>query len=470
MLLSQINKICQCAIPEGLKTANINGLSYDSRKTKEGDLFFAIKGLKTDGELFLKNALSKKATTAISENCHGIKNCIEVKNIRECMGKIANYFYNEPSKSINLVGVTGTNGKTTTTYLLNTIFEKSGCIGTIGYFFNDVRGKLANTTPESIDINEILAKMRDNFIRYAFMEVSSHAITFQRIAGLNFKLKVFTNLTQDHLDFYHTMENYAKTKAEFFNENDFRVINIDDNLGKTLYRKGYTITYGSNFSDIYPIEYKFDIDGLNLKLNVFNDIYEFQTNLLGQYNVYNIMAAIGVSVFFGKKKSQIIESLEKFKNVPGRLEKFIKSGVCIVVDYAHTDDAMKNVLSTLKQITKGQLLVVFGAGGDRDTTKRPKMGAVANKFADNIIITNDNPRNEDPDLIIKEILLGIDENKKVIIEKDRKLAIIKALDIARQNDTVAILGKGHEDYQIIGDKIHHFDDREIVKQWIQSGN
>ncbi len=303
------------------------------------------------------------------------------------------------------------------------------------------------------------------FVNYVFMEVSSHAITFDRIEDIDFKLKVFTNLSQDHLDFYQTMENYARAKSEFFKENDFRVVNIDDDLGKTLFKKYYSITYGFGNADIYPIYYTFDINGIYLKLNVFGDIYEIQSKLIGKYNIYNIMAAVGSSVFFGKPKSIIQEALYNFTNVPGRLEKFIKDGKAAIVDYAHSDDAMKNVLQTLKTVTKGKLIVVFGAGGDRDKTKRPKMGKVASTIADIVIITNDNPRTEDPDSIINDILVGIDQSKKIIIEKDRKLAIIKALELACEKDCVAILGKGHEDYQIIGDKKYHFDDREIVRDY-----
>ncbi|HEX13698.1 MAG: UDP-N-acetylmuramoyl-L-alanyl-D-glutamate--2,6-diaminopimelate ligase [Desulfurella sp.] len=464
MLLGDIENICNSQVPDYLKNKEIKGLAYDSRKVNEGFLFFSIKGQKTDGRLFIKDAFSKKAIAVVSQDCSDIENCIEVKDIRKCMGKIANYFYNQPSKKLNVVGITGTNGKTTTTYLLKEIFEKSGIIGTTGYRFNHVVKKLENTTPESIDLNKILLEMMPN-VDYVFMEVSSHAVTFDRIEGIDFKLKVFTNLSQDHLDFYQTMENYAKAKAAFFKENDFRVVNIDDNLGKTLYKKGFTITYGFKDSDIYPLYYKFDINGIYLKLNVFGDVYEIQSNLIGIYNIYNIMAAVGCSVFFGKPKAQVLQALYNFKNVPGRLEKFIKNGKAAIVDYAHTDDAIKNVLQTLKTITKGKLIVVFGAGGDRDKTKRPKMGKVASSIADIIIITNDNPRTENPDAIINDILEGVDKSKKIIIEKDRKLAIIKGLESTSEGDCVAILGKGHEDYQIIGEKKYHFDDREVVRDF-----
>jgi UDP-N-acetylmuramoyl-L-alanyl-D-glutamate--2,6-diaminopimelate ligase len=464
MLLGDIEKICGLPVPENLKNKEVKGLAYDSRKVQEGFVFFSIKGQKTDGCLFIDEAFAKKAVAVVSENCKGINNCIEVKNIRKCMGEIANYFYKEPSKSLNVVGITGTNGKTTTTYLLKSIFEKSSVIGTTGYYYDNIAKKLDNTTPESIDLNEIFVEMKP-FVNYVFMEVSSHAITFERISGIDFKLKVFTNLSQDHLDFYQTMENYAKAKISFFKDNDFRVINTDDDVGRSLFKKGYTITYGFKRADIYPTHYSFDINGLYLKLNVFGDTYEINSSLLGLYNIYNIMAAVGSSVYFGVPKSCINKALSNFKNVPGRLEKFIKNGHCAVVDYAHTDDAMKNVLTTLRQLKKNRLIVVFGAGGDRDKTKRPKMGKVAINLADIVIITNDNPRTEDPDLIISDIMKGIYNHEKIIIEKDRKLAIIKALEMSKEGDIVAILGKGHEDYQIIGDKKYHFDDREIVKDF-----
>jgi len=458
----EIEKICRTKVRKNIL---IKGLSYDSRKVKENYIFFAIKGHKTDGNIFAEELLQEfDNIIVVTEKDFEDIRCIKVNDVRDCMGKIASEFYNRPTDRLNVAGITGTNGKTTTTYLLHSIFNKSDIIGTTGYTIGGLKHKLENTTPESTDLHKIFDLMVKNNDEYCFMEASSHAITLKRTSGIKFKVKVFTNISQDHLDYYKTMENYAQAKLSFFNKEDKKVVNADDNYAREIIDKN-AITYGFNEqADIYPLDYSFDIDGIRLKLNVFSKSVDIESSLIGRYNIYNIMCAVGVSVFFEKDLNDVAEGIKNCTNVPGRLEFFKKNSIYAVVDYAHTDDAMSNVLSTLKEINKGRLIVVFGAGGDRDKTKRPKMGRVAETLADIAIVTSDNPRSENPNNIIEDIIEGIEDKSRIIIEADRQKAIEQALDMAKKDDIVAVVGKGHEDYQILKDRTIHFDDREVIKK------
>ncbi len=448
---------------ERIKDFKPEKIVYDSREVHEGSVFFALKGTRVDANDFVGSLLRNyKRILVVSEKNFKDSRCVKVDDIKECMGKVADWFFGYPSKNINLVGITGTNGKTTTTYLLKSIFDNSELIGTTGYTLKSKRFKLKNTTPESIDINRILSRMVSSGVRYCFAEVSSHAVSFKRIAGLRFALKVFTNVSQDHLDFYGTMENYAASKLSFFDDGDNKVVNIDDKYGKQILKNA--ITYGfSNDALIKPVEYEFSLDGIKMDVNVMGKIMSVESPLIGEYNIYNILAAIAVSVFFGVSKERIVRGIAKSRGAPGRLEFFKKDGVYAVVDYAHTDDAMRNVLEALNKIKRGRIITVFGAGGDRDKTKRPRMGSVAERLSDVVIVTSDNPRTEEPLRIIEDILSGI-KNKDVLVEPDRYYAIKKALEMAKKGDIVAILGKGHEDYQILKDKTIHFDDREVVRE------
>ncbi|WP_156919048.1 UDP-N-acetylmuramoyl-L-alanyl-D-glutamate--2,6-diaminopimelate ligase [Hippea sp. KM1] len=438
---------------------------YDSRQVGEGFVFFAIKGANVNANRFVPDILDRfKRVLVVSEESFGDERCIRVDDVRRCMGLAADRFFNRPSKRLKVVGITGTNGKTTTTYLLRSIFENSEIIGTTGWTLKEERFKLNNTTPESLDLHRILNRMVLADTEYCFVEVSSHALSFNRIEGVDFALKVFTNISQDHLDFYGSFENYAKTKLSFFERLKPKVVNADDDYGRTLIDAA-TISYGfSEFAFIRPIVYEYSLDGIKAKLNAAGRILNITSPLIGDYNLYNIMASVGVAFFFGVDFDRIEEGIAKSKGAPGRLEFFKKDGAYAVVDYAHTDDAMRNVLLTLNKIKKNRIITVFGAGGDRDKTKRPKMGSVAEELSDVVVITSDNPRSEEPIAIIEDILKGIKDKKKVIVEPDRFEAIKKALDMAEKGDIVAILGKGHEDYQILRDKTIHFDDRETVKK------
>ncbi len=465
MKICDIKSICDCKLGKACEEKEIKNLNYNSKDIEYGSLFFAIKGEKHNGNIYAEDAINKGALCVVSEN-PSVDKYIKVKDVRECMGIISDKFFDEPSKKLNVVGITGTNGKTTTTYILNSIFSESDIIGTTGYTIKGKNHKLYNTTPESLDLQRIFSKMVNINDKFCFMEVSAHAVTLKRISGTEFKLKIFTNISQDHLDYYSTMENYAKSKLDFFNESDDRVTNIDDVWGRQLVKTGKTITYGfTNNADIYPQGYTISMDGISMHLNALSRQYHIVSHLIGKYNIYNIMAAVGAAIYFNKTPKEIEYAIEHFKNPPGRLEIFKKDGAIAVVDYAHTDDAMQNVLSALKEIVKNRLIVVFGAGGDRDRTKRPKMGQAADRLCDVVYITSDNPRSEKPQNIINDILSGIDRKSNIFVEIDRKKAIISALGSAAAGDIVAILGKGHEDYQILSGEIIHFDDREVVKEY-----
>ncbi len=462
MKLSEICRACCCKLKIDIE---IKRLVYDSRKAEEHSIFFAIKGHKTDGNKFVPELLKRyEHICVVSSKRFNDPRCIWVEDVRLCMGKMASVFYNEPTKKLKLVGITGTNGKTTTTYLLNSIFENSEIIGTTGYTLRGERHNLKNTTPESVDLQNIFNTMVKNGVQYCFMEVSSHAITLKRIAGCNFAVKALTNISQDHLDYYKTMENYVNAKLSFFTKSDRKAINRDEAYSISVIDSN-TLTYGfDTTADVYPIDYEYSIDGIRLRLSTPIGELSITSSLTGRYNIYNIMCATAIAILLNAEAKMIEEGIKTLKNVPGRLEFFEKNGIYAVVDYAHTDDAMKNVLSCLKDIKKGRLITVFGAGGDRDKGKRPKMGRVAQMLSDFFIITSDNPRSEDPQSIVNDILSGIKDNDNFIVELDRKKAIIKALDLAEPGDIVAVLGKGHEDYQILGDTIIHFDDREVIKE------
>lgn len=449
---------------EAIKNFDPLNLTYDSRDVKERWVFFALKGSRIDANRFVPELLKNfKKIIIVSENRFDDKRCIQVRDIKSCMGDVADWFYGYPTRSLKVVGITGTNGKTTTTYLLKSIFRRSELLGTTGYTVSGERYKLKNTTPESIDLHRIFKSMVESGADFCFAEVSSHAISFNRIAGVRFALKVFTNISQDHLDFYGDMESYAKAKLSFFRKDEPKIVNIDDSYAKFILDNA--ITYGfSEVADIKPIRYEFSLEGIKMEVSVRGRVISVSSPLIGEYNIYNILAAISVADFFGVPEDEIVEGIRVSRGAPGRLEFFEKDGVYAVVDYAHTDRAMENVLSALNRIKERKVITVFGAGGDRDRTKRPKMGQVAERLSDVVVITSDNPRSEEPMLIIEDILKGISTKDKVFVEPDRFEAIKKALEMAERGDVVAILGKGHEDYQILKDKTIHFDDREVVRK------
>lgn len=457
----------------------ISGIEHDSRKVTIKNLFVCMEGAHVDGHNFIPQAVSKGATAILTTR----KNFIPPENISalivpdmlNALAVIVPYFYDYPARSMRVIGVTGTNGKTTTTYMLREIFIcagfKVGLIGTIQILIGDETFPNPNTTPNVIDLQKILVEMRNKNIQVVVMEVSSHALAENRVAGIEFDTAIFTNLTQDHLDFHLTMENYLRAKTKLFDmvsrrgrkQNKNAVINVDDAASSEILKHCLCnkITYGlKNPANLRGSELDIRSDGMRFSLNPLS--LSLALHVTGIFNVYNVMAAIGAARAENISTDIIKRALENFKSVPGRFERIFSTAPFeVIVDYAHTPDGVENVLRTARQIVKGKIITVFGCGGDRDNKKRPIMGKIASELSDIVIVTSDNPRTESPEKILDEIEIGIGKkNHERII--DRHAAIFRAIELANAGDIVLILGKGHENYQILNTGKIHFDDREVA--------
>ena len=466
------------------KNIDITGISYNSQTTKKGDIFVCLVGEHTDGHEFAQNAIDAGAAALLVERkVEGTKiPQVVVKSTRHKIADIADRFYSSPSKGINLIGITGTNGKTTVTHLIQKIFEENGqkcaLIGTLGYKLtsNGEYRDAKHTTPQAPELQATLRMIKDvEKIDNVVMEVSSHALDQNRVGGCRFNGAVLTNLTQDHLDYHITMDNYFEAKALLFkhlNEGDFAVINADDEYGERFLgvvpagvRK---YTYGvKNDADVQAKDINFSLNGAEFTLTENGQEHKVNLHMNGMFSVYNVLAAVTASLAMGIDIEVALKALENVHGVAGRFEVVVKKPL-VIVDYAHTPDGLENVLKSAREITPpdGKLICLFGCGGDRDATKRPKMGAIAEKLADKIVITSDNPRSEDPQIIITDIIAGLKSvnTEDVIVEPDRGTAIGLLKTIANNNDVVVIAGKGHEDYQILKDRTIHFDDREEAKK------
>ncbi|MEK7823298.1 MAG: UDP-N-acetylmuramoyl-L-alanyl-D-glutamate--2,6-diaminopimelate ligase [Nitrospirota bacterium] len=468
----------------------IEGIAYDSRVVKKGFLFVAIKGLSVDGHAFIKDVISKGAVGVVTEKAVDVQNeitVIEVDDSRDALALMSAAFYRDPSKKLSLIGITGTNGKTTTSYITKNILEvwgkKVGLLGTVQYIVANKILPASHTTPESLDLQGYLREMVDNNIEYGVIEVSSHALALKRVKGCSFRVAVFTNFSQDHLDFHGTMEDYFAAKTMLFDylgKDDYAVLNWDDPMVRSLGEKlnCHCITCGlergamlraKNITDnrLQTADNRLQW-GLSFDIQMPDDRFTLKSGLIGRNNVYNILMSAGVAYALGVSREAIIEGIRTVKPVEGRLEK-IDAGqnfLCIV-DYAHTEDALKKLIEEARLITGGKIITVFGCGGDRDRTKRPKMGAVASDLSDFVVITSDNPRIEEPSEIIKDIIKGIKKDN-YMIEPDRAKAIEKAVSIAKTGDTLLIAGKGHENYQEIKGIRYPFSDKEVFKKTIQN--
>lgn len=460
----------------------ISGISYNSQTTKAKDIFVCLKGEYADGHNWAKMAKERGASVLLCQNELDIDiPQIIVENTRAQIALLAALLNDYPSKKLNLIGVTGTNGKTTVTHLLQKIIEAAGqkcaLIGTLGYKLGsgDIYHDARHTTPQAPELQETLRKIADAGIKNTVMEVSSHALEQNRAGECTFKGAVFTNLTQDHLDYHITMDNYFEAKNILFKglrEGDFAVINIDDDYAKrfieTLPEGIRLFTYGvKNPCDIQAKNLSFSAAGAGFDCVINGEEKKVSLTMNGLFSVYNALGAIGAAIASGVDADLAIKVLENTPGVAGRFE-IVHNNPMVIVDYAHTPDGLENVLKTAREITpeNGNLICLFGCGGDRDATKRPKMGAIADRLADKIIVTSDNPRSEDPQQIISDILTGITSvnPKRLFVEADRGEAILVAKKISAPNDVVLIAGKGHEDYQILKDKTIHFDDREEVRK------
>jgi UDP-N-acetylmuramoyl-L-alanyl-D-glutamate--2,6-diaminopimelate ligase len=462
------------------KTRKYKEIEYDSRKIKRGGIFAALEGFNVDGHEFIDTAVGKGAAMIIVSKDVEIKNSdvtyIKVENLRSKLGIIASNFYDWPQRKMKIIGVTGTNGKTTTTYIIETIIGNCSRIGTIDYKIGDAVFPAPNTTPESLDIVKMCAKSLEVGIDKLVMEVSSHALELGRVDMLEFDTAVFTNLTQDHLDFHKTMENYFLAKSKLFEKvkkGNKSVINVDDKWGAELYEKNSSksISYSLDTGNLTGRIVEYTNHDMVIDVVYKGDKYTFTTELMGKFNLYNILGAIGGALALGMEFEEIILNIKNAKKVPGRFETVNeKQDYMVVVDYAHTDDGLINILQALKELRKGKIVTIFGAGGDRDKTKRPKMAKAAAKYSDYIIVTSDNPRTEDPVKIIEDVVTGLKEiefpNERYDVIEDREAAIAKAILFANKDDIILIAGKGHEDYQIIGKEKYHFDDREIARKYI----
>jgi UDP-N-acetylmuramoyl-L-alanyl-D-glutamate--2,6-diaminopimelate ligase len=475
-LLKNVKPICII----GSDDIDITGVNIDSRKIETGHLFVAIKGTQTDGHKFIPKALELGASAVLCEDIPEEKvagvTYVQVESTESAVGPVATVFFGEPSKKLKLVGVTGTNGKTTIATLLYNMFRKFGhkC-GLLSTVCNYIEGEAIpadHTTPDPIELNHLLSKMVEAGCEYAFMECSSHAIAQKRIGGLDFAGGIFTNLTRDHLDYHKTFENYRDAKKAFFDglsKEAFAITNADDKNGSVMVQncKAKIKTYSTrSMADFRARIIECHFEGMYLEI----DGREVGVQFIGKFNVSNLLAVYGAAVMLGKKPEDILLILSTLKSVAGRLEPIrSKEGVTAIVDYAHTPDALENVLNAIHEVLDGkggQVITVCGAGGNRDKGKRPLMAQEAAKQSDRVIITSDNPRFEEPQDIINDMLEGLNaqQKKKTISIVDRKEAIRTATMMANKGDVILIAGKGHEDYQEIKGVKHHFDDREIVRE------
>lgn len=458
----------------------VTELVQDSRKVKAGDLFLAYPGEALDGRVFIDEALQKGAVAVVYDPEQwpilSDARCIPLENLAQLRGEIASRFFHYPSQKIEVIGVTGTNGKTTIAYLLaqaySALNRPAAYLGTLGFGVPGAISSTGLTTPDPLLLQSLLVRMQADGVSALCMEVSSHALSQGRVNGVQFKGAIFTNLTHDHLDYHHTMQAYAAAKAKLFAkpELSYVVINQDDAYAELMKHQvehaTQIYTYGlDKHSDVYASHLEMHPHGTHFTVDSPWGRYDIRTKLIGAFNVYNTLAVLTCLGASGFEMQKVAHLMQHLNASPGRME-IVHEHPCVVVDYAHTPDALENALKTLHQIKKGSLYIVFGCGGDRDKTKRPLMGEIASRYADHVVITSDNPRTEDPFQIMKEIQAGVRPASAVVMqEQDRKKAIISVLEHASEDDMILIAGKGHEDYQQIGEHRYPFSDQHVVLEY-----
>ena len=479
MKLNELLKAIQPIQVIGNQEVEIKEVNIDSRQVREGDLFMAMRGTQTDGHAYIASAIEKGAVAVLCEDLPEQLNdgvtYIQVKESEDAVGKLATAFYGDPTSKMKLVGVTGTNGKTTIATLLYNTFRyfgyKVGLVSTVCNYIDDEAVPTEHTTPDPITLNRLLGKMADSGCKYAFMEVSSHSIDQKRISGLKFAGGIFTNLTRDHLDYHKTVDNYLRAKKKFFDDmpkDAFCLTNLDDKNGMVMVQntRAKVCTYSlRSLSDFKGKLLESHFEGMILEFNN----RELSVQFIGKFNASNLLAVFGAAVLLGKKEEDVLVALSTLKPVSGRFET-VRSpqGFTAIVDYAHTPDALVNVLNAIHGVVegKGQIITVCGAGGNRDKGKRPLMAKEAAKLSDRVIITSDNPRFEEPQEIINDMLAGLDKEdmRKTLSIVDRREAIKTACMLAQPGDVILVAGKGHENYQDVKGVKHHFDDKEILNE------
>lgn len=479
MNLKQILSGIDYKIIKGSDDLEIREIQYDSREVKDGDLFVCIEGYSTDGHKYINSAYNNGAQAIIcSKDVEGIPDCtvIMVEDSRKALALAAANYYDHPADKLKVIGITGTNGKTTSTFMIKSILEaaghKVGLIGTIANYIGNKKIPSHRTTPESLELQKLFKDMIDDGVSYCVMEVSSHSLYLDRVYGVKFAQAIFTNLTQDHLDFHKTFENYYDAKLILFKNTKNSVINIDDEYGNRVYKdsKGNKVTYSIDSpSDVWAKNIHIHSRGVDFDVTYKNEMTHINLNIPGKYNVMNALGSMGACLGEGISIDIVKKGLESMLCVPGRCEIVTQNynlGYEVIVDYAHTPDGLENILKTAKEFTKGKLISVFGCGGDRDNTKRPIMGKIGTELSDLAVITSDNPRTENPMSIIKEIETGIQKDNYIVVE-NRRDAIKKAMELAEKDDVIVVAGKGHEDYQVLKDKTIHFDEREVIAEIVE---
>ena len=480
-LAELLNDVTPVAV-KGSTDPDIKGIDIDSRQVEAGHLFMAMRGTQADGHAYIAAAIEKGATAVLCEEMPAALaeniTYIQVADSEEAVGHIATTFYGRPTEKLKLIGVTGTNGKTTIATLLYKVFQQlgyqTGLISTVCNYIDKVPVPTEHTTPDPITLNKLLGQMADSGCQYAFMEVSSHAIAQKRISGLRYAGGIFTNITRDHLDYHKTFENYLKAKKKFFDDlppTAFSLTNLDDKNGMVMVQntRSKVHTYSlRNLADFKGRVLESQVEGMLLDFNR----HEVAVHFMGRFNASNLLAVFGAAVLLGKSPEEVLVALSSLRPVAGRLDTIHSAdGYTAIVDYAHTPDALKNVLSSIAEVLdgKGKIITVVGAGGNRDKGKRPLMAKEAVKGSDRLIITSDNPRFEEPQDIINDMLAGLDkdEMKKTLSIADRKEAIRTACMMAEKGDVILVAGKGHENYQEVKGVKHHFDDKEILNEFMK---
>ena len=479
MILEELLKNIDYEIVQGKVSEEINGVNYDSRKIIKDELFVCIKGFNSDGHKYVDSAIEKGAKAIICEDdvkCTEDITIVKVKDSRKTLAIIGSNLYDNPSKKMKIIGVTGTNGKTTTAFMMKTILEaegyKVGLIGTIANYIGNEKIDTERTTPESLELQELFNNMVNKGCQYCVMEVSSHSLALDRVYGVEFEVGIFTNLTRDHLDFHKTFENYYNEKFKLFKRSKIKIINIDDKYGMRVFEDVKTIGQSNNYT--YSIKNEGDYraydevcesKNIGFKIMLKGTEENFIVGLPGEFNIYNSLGAIAAAEKLGVSLKSVKSGIENVV-VVGRCEmagRKYNLPYTIILDYAHTPDGLDNILKTARGFTSNRLICVFGCGGDRDRVKRPEMGEIVARLSDIAIVTSDNPRSEEPSSIIKDILVGIKKDNYQVVE-NRKEAIKKAITLATSGDVIVIAGKGHEDYQILNTGKIHFDEREIVDE------